>query len=318
LVTTFFHHSYTYSLLFELLIVTLGNKSKSFYPNLKIKNMKIGVTGATGQLGQLVVASLKNKISADNIVALVRTPEKAAHLGVEARAFDYNNEDLSNSLNGIDTLMLISGSEVGQREAQHKNVIDAAQKAGVKRIVYTSLLKADKTQLNLGAEHMATENMLLSSGINYTILRNGWYTENYTGNLAASVQAGALIGCAGNGQIASASRQDYADAAAVVLTSEGHDNKTYELAGDEAYTLSKLAQIVSTQTGKNIPYINMPASEYAVALEKVGLTKMVADMLAHFDSCAAQNDLYFDQKTLSQLIGRPTTSIEDMVKATLK
>lgn len=280
--------------------------------------MKIGITGATGQLGQLVVNALKEKTSADQIVALVRTPEKATALGVEARTFEYNQPNLAEQLKDIDTLLLISSSEVGQRIAQHQNVITAAQQAGVKRIVYTSLLKADTTHLGLGPEHLATEESIKASGLEYTILRNGWYTENYTANLAGTVQAGTLIGSAGEGKIASASRHDFAEAAAAVLTSEGHTNKTYELAGDEAYTLTDLAQILSQQAGKEIPYVNLPEQEYSAALEGLGVPKPFADMLANCDVCASQNDLFDDQKTLSQLIGRPTTPVAKMVEAALK
>lgn len=277
--------------------------------------MKIGITGATGQLGQLVVNSLKEKTSADKIVALVRTPEKAAALGVEAREFEYNQPNLAEQLKDIDTLLLISSSEIGHRIAQHQNIINAAQQAGVKRIVYTSLLKADTTHLGLGPEHVATEAAIKASGLEYTISRNGWYTENYTANLAGTVQAGTFIGSAGEGKIASASRQDFAEAAVAVLTSEGHTNKTYELAGDEAYTLAELAQILSQQVGKEIPYVNLPEQEYSAALEGVGVPKPFADMLANCDVCASKNDLYDDSKTLSQLIGRPTTAVAKMVEA---
>lgn len=280
--------------------------------------MKIGITGATGQLGQLVVNSLKTKIASDKIVALVRNPEKATDLGVEARAFEYNQENLADQLKDIDTLLLISSSEIGQRIAQHQNVINAAKQAGVKRIVYTSLLKAGKTNLGLGPEHVATEAAIKASGLEYTILRNGWYTENYTANLAGTVQAGTLIGSAGEGKIASATRQDFAEAAVAVLTSDGHTNKTYELAGDEAYTLAELAQILSQQVGQEIPYVNLPEQEYSAALEGIGVPKPFADMLANCDVCASKNDLFDDQKTLSQLIGRPTTPVAKMVEAALK
>ena len=280
--------------------------------------MKIGITGATGQLGQLVVHSLKEKISADDIVALVRTPEKAASLGVEARTFEYNQPNLAEQLKDIDTFLLISSSEVGQRIPQHQNVVNLAQEAGVKRIVYTSLLKADTTNLGLSPEHLATEQAIEASIMDYTILKNGWYTENYTANVAGTVQAGTLIGSAGEGKIASATRQDFAEAAVAVLTTEGHTNKTYELAGDEAYTLADLAEELSKQSGKDIPYINLPEQEYSAAIEGFGVPKIYADMLANCDVCASKNDLFDDSKTLSQLIGRPTTSLADVVKSLLK
>ena len=208
--------------------------------------MKIGITGATGQLGKLVVPKLKDKVSNDNIVALVRTPQKAEDLGVEVREADYTKpETLSSALQGIDTLLLISSSEVGQRASQHKNVLEAAKQAQVKRIVYTSLLHADTSTLSLADEHRTTEAMLKETGVSHTILRNGWYTENYTGSVAGAVAGGAFIGSAGGGKISSASRADYADAAVAVLTGEGHAGKVYELAGDNAYTLSDLATEIS-------------------------------------------------------------------------
>lgn len=276
--------------------------------------MKIGVTGATGQLGRIVVEKLKERISAESIVALVRTPEKALDLGVKARVFDYSKpESLAESLQGIDSLLLISGNELGQRAQQHANVIDAAKQAGVKWIVYTSVLRADSSTLSLAAEHLLTEVSLKASGIPYTILRNGWYTENYTGSISGAIAAGALIGSAGDGKIASAARADYAEAAAVVLTSEGNVGKVYELAGDEAYTLTDLAAEVSRQTGKNIPYSNLPEAEYANILKNFNLPEGLALAIAGWDVSASKNDLFDDAHQLSRLIGRPTTPLAKVV-----
>jgi NAD(P)H dehydrogenase (quinone) len=272
--------------------------------------MKIGVTGATGQLGRHVVAKLKGKVSADSIVALVRTPEKAADLGVEARVFDYTKpESMVASLKGIDKLLLISSNELGQRIPQHKAVIEAAKQAGVKHIIYTSILHADKSPLMLGVEHLATEVDLKASGLTYTILRNGWYTENYTGSVKGAIGAGAFIGCAGEGKIASAARVDYAEAAAVVLAGEGHENKIYELAGDTAYTLTELAAEISRQTGKTIPYNNLTEKEYADILKSFGLPEDIAHMLADSDTGASKGGLFDDAKQLSELIGHPTTPL---------
>jgi NAD(P)H dehydrogenase (quinone) len=276
--------------------------------------MKIGVTGATGQLGRIVVEKLKVKIPAENIVALVRTPEKASDLEVEARVFDYSkSEGLVTSLQGVDYLLLISSSEVGQRTQQHANVIDAAKIAGVKWIVYTSLLHADKSSLSLADEHLATEAALKASGIPHTVLRNGWYTENYTGSVKGAIAAGAFIGSAGDGKIASAARTDYAEAAVSVLTNEGHVGKVYELAGDEAYTLSELAAEISRQTGKDIPYNNLPEAEYANILKNLGLPEGLAFAIAGWDVGASKNDLFDDFKQLSALIGRSTTSLKEVV-----
>lgn len=281
--------------------------------------MKIAVTGATGQLGRLVVEQLKSKTSADNIVALVRTPEKALDLGVNARAFDYNQaEGLEEALSGVDTLLLISGSEVGQRAKQHSNVIEAAKKSGVKWIVYTSLLHADTSTLSLAGEHLATEKMLKESGIEHTILRNGWYTENYTGSIDGALAGGAFIGSAGDGKISSAARADFAEAAAVVLNDESNKGKVYELAGDDSYTLSDLAKEISKQTGKDIPYKNLTEADYASVLKSFGIPEAFAGAIASWDVSASKGDLYDDSKQLSKLIGRATTPMAETVKVTLK
>jgi len=278
--------------------------------------MKIGVTGATGQLGSLVVEQLKVKVGAENIVALVRTPSKAEGFGVEARAFDYEAPDAA-ALEGIDRLLLISGSEIGQRARQHGNVIEAAKKAGINWIVYTSLLHADSSTLSLAGEHQATEKLLKESGIVNTLLRNGWYTENYTGSIAGALGAGAFIGSAGEGKIASATRADFAEAAAVAISDESNKGKVYELAGDEPYTLADLAAEISKQTGKDIPYNDMPENEYAQILKSVGLPDMFAEAIAGWDTSASKGDLFDDTKQLSRLIGRPTTPLSDAVKAVL-
>lgn len=280
--------------------------------------MKTAITGATGQLGCLVVSELKKRLVAENIVALVRNREKAKALGVEARAFNYENtETLASALKDVDTLLLISSNEIGKRAAQHANVINAAKAAGVKWIVYTSLLHADSSTLSLADEHFATEEALKVSGIAYTILRNGWYTENYTGSLASAVAGGAVIGSAGEGKISSAARFDFAEAAAIVLADEAHKGKVYELAGDESYTLNDLAAEVSKQSGLNIPYRNLPVEEYAKILESFGLDAGFAGAIASWDVSAAGGALFDDSHQLSKLLGRPTTALAISVKAAL-
>ena len=275
-----------------------------------MENITIGVTGATGQLGQKVIAQLKNIIPAEQIIALVRNPEKAAGLNVALRAFDYTHlTQIEEGLQGIDRLLLISSNEVGQRAKQHKNVIDGAKTAGVKFIVYTSLLHADTTSLDLAPEHLATEAALKESGIPHTILRNGWYTENYTGSVPGWVNGGAVTGSADDGKISSASREDYALAAAKVITGEGHEGKVYELAGDDAYTLSELAAELSKQTGKNIPYNNISEAAYKTALESWGIPGWLAGAIAGWDVAVAKGELYDNSKTLSEVIGRPKTSL---------
>ena len=275
--------------------------------------MTIAITGATGHLGRLVIDKLKSRVPADRIVALVRSPGKAADLGVEARAFDYNDrhESLAPALVGVDTLLLISGSEVGKRTTQHGNVIRAATRAGVKWIVYTSLLHAERTPIDIAPEHVATERALQASGIPFTILRNGWYTENYAGAIRGALAGGALIGSAGQGRISSATRADFADAAVAVLTGDRatHAGKTYELAGDTAWTLDDLAAELSRQTGKSIAYRNLPEAEYTKALAGSGMPDAFAQAVARYDVHTSQGALFDDSRQLSALIGRPTTPL---------
>ncbi|WP_421534776.1 SDR family oxidoreductase [Pseudomonas marginalis] len=279
----------------------------------------IAVTGATGQLGRLVVQQLKQKVPESNLVALVRSPDKASDLGVEARVADYDNpQTLVAALSGVDTLLLISSSEIGKRLSQHRNVINAARQAGVGRVVYTSVLHADTSSLNLAEEHRQTEAELTASGLAFTILRHGWYTENYTGFIAGALSAGEFIGSAGDGKIAAATREDFAQAAAVVLTRDDQEGKVYELAGDSAWTLSELAAEVSRQTGRNIPYKNLPETDYASALINFGLPEPLAQALAGYDVNASQGALFDDSHQLSTLIGRATTSLSAAVAIALK
>lgn len=281
--------------------------------------MTIAVTGATGQLGRIVVQKLKEKVAPSQIVALARNAAKATDLGVEVREADYEKPGtLDKALAGVDTLLLISSSEVGRRAVQHGNIIDAAKKAGVKKIVYTSLLRADTTPLSLAPEHVATEAALKAAGIPHAILRNGWYTENYTVSIPGAVQAGAFAGSAGDGRISSATRADLAEAAVVVATGEGHDGKVYELAGDDAYTLAELAAEISRQTGKDIPYRNLPQDEYAAVLKGAGVPEGFAAALAQFDVDAANGALFDNGRQLSALIGRPTTPLSKAVAVALK
>jgi NAD(P)H dehydrogenase (quinone) len=281
---------------------------------------KIAVSGATGQLGTLVIENLKTRIPASEIVALARDPQKAAGLGVEARAMDYDQPgSLPPALKDVKTLLLISSNAIGRRSQQHRAVIDAAKAAGVERIVYTSLLKGEGSPLKLLAEeHGDTERALAASGLETTILRNGWYTENYTASIPGALAGGAFLGCAGTGRIASAARADYAEAAAVVLTQQGHAGRIYELAGDSAYTLEELAAEISRQCGRNIPYQNLSEAEYATALEGFGLPKPLAAAYAAFDRGAALGGLDDGDRHLSRLIGRPTTPLSVLVSAALK
>ena len=278
----------------------------------------IAITGATGQLGQHVIESLLKTVPASQIVAIVRNPAKATALsqqGITVRQADYSDEAaFTTALQGIDKLLLISSSEVGQRAPQHRNVINAAKAAHVKFIAYTSLLHADTSPLGLADEHVATEQMLAESGIAYVLLRNGWYTENYLASAPAALEHGVFIGAADEGKIASATRADYAAAAARVISEDGHAGKTYELAGDAGWTLSQLAAELAKQSGKKVVYQNLSEADFAAALKGVGLPAGLADMLADSDTGASKGGLFDDSHTLSKLIGRPTTSLADSVK----
>jgi len=278
----------------------------------------IAITGATGHLGQLTLTELLKTVPASQLVAIVRNPAKAealAQQGVIVRQAEYGDQAaLTAALEGVDKLLLISSSEVGQRAVQHRNVIDAAKAAGVKFIAYTSLLHADRSPLGLHVEHVETEEYLAASGIPYALLRNGWYSENYLASAPAALEHGVFIGSAGEGKIASATRGDYAAAAAKVISSEGHAGKVYELAGDEAYTLSELAAALSKQSGKPVIYQNLSEADFAAALKGAGLPEAFANLLADSDAGAAKGGLFDDSRTLSTLIGRPTTPIHDSIR----
>lgn len=281
----------------------------------------IAVTGATGQLGALALEALLKNVNANELVAIVRNPAKAeglAQKGVNVRKADYTDQAaFTAALAGVDKLLLISSSEVGQRAAQHRNVINAAKAAGVRFIAYTSLLHADSSPLALRLEHVETENMLAESGIPFTLLRNGWYSENYLASAPAALEHGVFIGAACDGKIASATRADYAAAAARVVSEDGHAGNVYELAGDEAWTLSELAAELSKQSGKPVVYQNLSEADFAAALKSAGLPEAFADLLADSDVGASKGGLFDDSRTLSKLIGRPTTPIAESIRSTL-
>ncbi|UTV99567.1 SDR family oxidoreductase [Marinomonas rhizomae] len=278
------------------------------------------VTGASGQLGRLVIDSLLEKTAASNIVAAVRSPEKVADLaekGVQVHQADYTDQDsLVAAMQGVEKVLLISSSEVGQRTAQHNNIINAAKQAGVSLIAYTSILKADTSPLILAEEHVATEKLLAESGVPHVLLRNGWYSENYTMSVATALEYG-VVGCAGDGKLATASRADFAAAAAAVLVNDGQAGKVYELAGDNAFTLSEYAAAISKVTGKTVAYQNVPEAEFTKILVGAGLPEGFAAILADSEAGASKGGLFSESKDLSTLIGRPTTPIEDSIKAAL-
>jgi NAD(P)H dehydrogenase (quinone) len=276
--------------------------------------MTIAVTAATGQLGRLAIAALQARGASP--IALARSPEKAADLGVETRAFDYTTADPA-ALQGVTTLVLISSNDFNDRAGQHRRAIQAAKEAGVSRILYTSILKGDASPLILAQDHIATEAALREAGIPATILRNGWYTENYTGALGAALAHGAMIGAAGEGQVASAARKDFAEAIAVTALDASHAGKTYELAGDTAHSGADFAAAVAKAAGKPVAYVSMPQADYAAALIGFGLPEGFAQILADSDARAGEGALNDSSHTLSRLIGRPTTPIAETIAAAL-
>ncbi|PRX19063.1 NAD(P)H dehydrogenase (quinone) [Actinoplanes italicus] len=289
--------------------------------HLQGADMTIAVTGATGQLGRLVVESLIARgTEPGEIVAVVRDTAKAdglRALGVEVREGDYDRpETLTAALTGVHRLLLISGNAVGQRVAQHTAVIEAARAAGVGFLAYTSILRADTTPIGLAPEHQATEEKIKNSGIPYAFLRNGWYVENYAGALAGAVAQGTLYGSAGDGKIAAATRADFAEAAAVVLING--EPGVYELAGDHGFTLAELAAETARQSGSPIAYQNLPVADYTQALVGAGLPEGYAGLLADTDTKIAEGHLDDSTGTLSRLIGRPTTPLADALAAILK
>ncbi|MBN7189471.1 SDR family oxidoreductase [Proteus mirabilis] len=281
----------------------------------------IAITGATGLLGQHVIENLLQTVPANQIVAFACDVKKGSSLsqkGVLVRQADYNDKaSLITALQGVDKLLLISSSEVGKRTIQHRNVIEAAKSADVQFIAYTSILHADRSPLSLHVEHVETEKMLADSGISYTLLRNGWYTENYLASVPAALEHGVFLGAAGDGKIASATRADYALAAARVISEEGHIGKVYELAGDEAWTLEQLAKELTKQSGKQVIYNNLSQADFVAALKTAGLPDKLSNMLADSDIGASKGGLFDDSHTLSKLIGRRTTTLAESIKAIL-
>lgn len=281
------------------------------------------VTGATGRLGQLVISALLKTVPAAQVVALARTPAKASELaakGVVIREADYNRpETLAPALSGVERLLLIAGNQLGVRVPQHKAVIDAAKAANVRLIAYTSALRADTSQLAVADEHRQTEEMLKASGVPFVLLRNGWYTENYTASLPMVLKQGEILGSSGEGRISSAARADYAEAAAAVLAAgEDHAGRIYELAGDEAFTMGELVAEISRQSGKNVIYRDLPEAEYKAVLAGAGLPELAAASVARSSAVATRGALFDDGHQLSRLIGRPTTPWKDTIATALK
>lgn len=281
----------------------------------------IVVTGASGALGQLVVEGLLDKVPAAQIVAAVRDPAKVAHLaarGVQVRRADYEDPaSLDAALAGAERVLLVSANVVGKRTAQHRAVVDAAKRAGVKLLAYTSILHADSSPLKLAEEHVATEAAIRDSGLAHSFLRNGWYFENFNGRIQGAAQRGEMVGSAGEGRISAAARADYAAAAVAVLTAPA-PQPVYELAGSTSFTLAELAAEASRQSGTPAVYRNLPQAEFAAVLAGVGVPAPWPDLLADSDAGSAHGGLFDDGKALEKLIGRPTRSISQAVEAALK
>jgi NAD(P)H dehydrogenase (quinone) len=280
--------------------------------------MSIVVTGATGHLGRLTVeALLARGVPADQIVATGRRTEVLADLadrGVTVRRADYSDPDsLRTAFAGAEKLLLVSGSEIGQRLPQHRNAVTAAEDAGVRLIAYTSLTRADTSSLPIAGEHSATEQALDESGIPHVVLRNGGDTENYTGQLATYLQHG-IVGSAGSGRVSAATRADYAEAAAAVLTEDGHEGAVYELGG-EAFTMTELAAAVTAATGQHVAYTDVPVEEYAEVLVGAGLPEPVAAAYADMDRAIADGALLVEGNDLEKLIGRAPTPLSEAVDA---
>ncbi|TDL37855.1 SDR family oxidoreductase [Arthrobacter nitrophenolicus] len=282
--------------------------------------MSIVVTGATGQLGRHVIeALLERNVPAQDIVAAGRSVDKLADFaeqGVQVRRMDYGDAaSVAAALRSARRVLLVSGSEVGQRVEQHRTVIEAAKAEGVELLAYTSIANADTTGMLLAAEHKETEAILRGSGVPFVLLRNGWYLENYTGQLPGTLAQGGLAGAAGSGRVSGAARADYAHAAAAVLVADGQAGKVYELGGDEAFTMADLAAEITAATGKEIGYNNLPAEDYAGLLAGAGVPAAFAEILADSDLGIARGDLLVSTGDLRKLIGRPTTSLAEAVRS---
>lgn len=281
---------------------------------------RILVTGASGALGQLALANLAERTELSNIFALVRTDEQAAKFaeqGIQTRRGDYTDpSSLKTAFVGIDRVLLVSSSSFEDRITQHRNVIEAAKAAGVGYVAYTSILNATDSPLSLAVDHKATEEILTQSGLSYTLLRNGWYAENTLMGLEQDLSMGQHFGAAGEGKFSYAARADYAEAAAIALLG-GYDNQTLELAGDTGVTLADYCAIVSDISGKDVAYVDMPEPAYKEALLGAGLPDFFASFMSSTDASAAHGALQDDSKTLSKMLGRPTTTLETVLRAAI-
>lgn len=280
------------------------------------------VTGAAGNFGALAVQALLDRgVAPAAIVATARDTDRLsafAAQGVVTRRLDYDDHaSVEAALDGVHRLLLVSSNAVGQRVGQHRVVLEAAARAGVELVAYTSVLRADGSSIALAADHLATEQILAELGIPHVLLRNGWYLENYTGQVPVHLEHGSVLGAAGTGRISAAARADYAEAAAVALLADDSEGQVHELAGDESFTMTDYAATLAEQSGQAVTYVDLPQAEYAAALESAGVPAAFAAVLADSDRGVAVGDLHATSGTLSALIGRPTTPLADSVKAAL-
>ncbi len=280
------------------------------------------VTGASGHLGRLAVhALLERGVSTSDVVATARNTDDVAdlvELGVETRTADYSDPaSLKEALAGVDRVLLVSSSALGERVAHHANVIEAAKEAGVELIAYTSITRADSSRMALAEEHRATEELLAESGLPTVLLRNSWYLENYTGQLATALEHGVVLGAAGEGRVSAATRADYAAAAAAALVADDQAGRVHELGGDTAFTLAEYAATLSAESGTEVAYRDLSAEDYRAALTGAGLPEAYAAILADSDLALARGELLSDSGDLARLIGRPTTTPAEAIRAAL-
>lgn len=279
--------------------------------------MTIAVTGATGQLGALVIDHLLDRVPASEVVAVVRDAEKArrhADRGVEVRVADYTDRAaLESALAGVDRLLLVSGNEIGQRTTQHTTVIEAAKAAGVGFVAYTSVLQAEGSPLLVAPEHVETEHVLADSGLPHTLLRNGWYHENYAPSIDAARHTGAVLTSAGDGRVASAARTDYAEAAAIVLTSDAPAS-VYELSGDVAWTQDDLASALADVLGTPVDVQQVDSAAHTAALTAAGLDEGTVHFVVTTDGHIAGGHLASTPGDLAALLDRPTTPLVETLR----
>ena len=284
--------------------------------------MSIVVTGATGKLGGLVVDSLLRRgVPADQIVAAGRNVDRLRQhelRGVRTKRIDLDDvTSLRGAFAGAERLLLVSGTETGRRVGQHHNAITAARDGGVRLVAYTSIVRADTTTLLLAADHRATEDLLRQSGLSFVFLRDSWYMENYTGQIAAYLRQGAIVGCAAEGRVSAATHADFAAAAAAVLSTGGHDNAVYELGADEAFTMAELATEIGRQTGQTLHYQDLSVDAYTKLLLEQGVPPPDATIIADGDRGVAAGELFVETGDLSRLIERPTERLSDAIAKTL-